>query len=241
MEKVLLNELKEKILIRSALIPISGLEELLNLNDYLSPDQILFGLFEKALRDFEFYHPLVWEFRVSDQRQLGSCETMGEGYCEIKDNFELYLKCMIDLSQVLLVPNSTPLLRPIGSYPSAGNYFYPLDYNKPYINLSNWFNQGFYMKGLYSRPIIGDFNPDKTFSNKAAIYFMDIKNGMKGNKFVDMCVMTLLEHLRNLKFSLTLPNFPIDILANIDVSYQQLKSELDNYFLQSGWDGSTLL
>ena len=57
MDKTLLKDLKKKLFIRSALISLTSLDEILGLNDYLSADEILLEIFKKALREFEItYH-----------------------------------------------------------------------------------------------------------------------------------------------------------------------------------------
>ena len=58
-------DLKKKLFLRSALIPIDGLSDLLDLNDTFSADEILEELFKKSLRAFEYHYPLVTEFRIS--------------------------------------------------------------------------------------------------------------------------------------------------------------------------------
>ena len=58
-------DLKKKLFLRSALIPIDGLSDLLDLNDTFSADEILEELIKKSLRAFEYHYPLVTEFRIS--------------------------------------------------------------------------------------------------------------------------------------------------------------------------------
>ena len=102
----------------------------------------------------------------------------------------------------------------------------------------------FYIRGLCSRPIIPDFLPDKSFnpnSGKAAIYWMNVEEGSRGAYFLDLCMTHLLDFIRNLKGSLLLPGVSLDILNNIDSSYQELRSRCDNFMLQSGWYGELLV
>ena len=49
MDKVLLTDLKKKIFIRSSLIALNSLDELLGLNDYLSADEVLLEIIKRAL------------------------------------------------------------------------------------------------------------------------------------------------------------------------------------------------
>ena len=93
MDKVLLSDLKKKILIRSALISLSSLDEILGLNDMLSSDEILLELIKKALREFELTNPLILDMKIN-RNQMKSCSGLGlEGYMEIKNNFTLFLDC----------------------------------------------------------------------------------------------------------------------------------------------------
>lgn len=216
------------------------------LNDYLSADEIILEIIKEALREFEHTNPLILEMRVN-RNQMCSCENMGlTGYCEIKSNFTLFLDCKLAEDQIILVPNSLPQYR-VGNlnYPGAGSYTYFTDYKRPYVFMDDVPNvSDFYIRGLCSRPIIPDFLPDKSFnpdSSKSAIYWMNIEEGSRAVYFVDLCLLHLLDYIRNLKASLLLPGVSIDILGNIDSFYQELRSRCDNFMLQSGWYGELLV
>ena len=244
MDKTLLTDIKKKILIRSALISLDSLDELLGLNDYLSADEILLELIKKALREFEISNPLVLEMRLNEG-QLGTCYGR-EGWKEIKSNFTLFLDCIIPEESIILVPNSLPYLRVGGnlSYPSPGAYFPATDYQRPYLFTGDLMGTEFYMKGLCSRPIIPDFLPDKTFnqaSKKAAIYWMNVEEGARGNYFMDLCMVHVLDFLRQLKASVQIPNSPIELFNNLDSSYMELRARCDQYQLQSSWYGELLI
>ena len=246
MDKTLLIDLKKKMFIRSAMLSISSLDEILALNDYLSADEILLEIIKEALREFEHSNPLILEMRVN-RNQMCSCENMGlTGYCEIKSNFTLFLDCKLAEDQIILVPNSLPQYR-IGNlnYPGAGSYTYFTDYKRPYVYMEDVPNvNDFYIRGLCSRPIIPDFLPDKSFnedSNKAAIYWINVEEGSRGVYFLDLCMVHLLDFLRNLKGSLLLPGVSLDIFSNLDPAYNELRSRCDNFMLQSGWYGELLV
>lgn len=130
MIKALLKDIKKKLFIRSALISLNSLDDLLGMNDYLSADEILLEIIKQALKNFELTEPLILEMRIN-RGQMCTCYNM-PGYCEIKSNFTLYLNCMIGEEDIILVPNSIPMYR-IGtlSYPTASNYTYFSSYNKP--------------------------------------------------------------------------------------------------------------
>lgn len=251
MDKTNIVDLKKKLFLRSALIPVDGLNELLDLNDMFSADEILEELIKKSLRAFEYHYPLVTEFRISKD-QLCGCRR-SDGWCEIKSNFEsLYLKCAISEDQIVLVPNATPKIRLAmtgsggyyGSYPYPGSYSTsaPIAYERPFIFMGDMatFNQ-FYMHGIYSRPAIFTYNPDKTFSSEGAIYWMNIEEGVLGQKFVDQCMVDLLDYIRGLNSNLQLPSLPVQMFQACDTYYQQLKGELDQFYLQSAWRGDLLV
>lgn len=244
MDVSLLKDIKKKMFIRSSLLSLSSLDELLGLNDYLSADEILLEIIKKALREFEITLPLVIDMKIN-RNQMCTCSGL-DGYCEIKSNFTLYLDCMIDEGQIILVPNSTPKWR-LGSlsYPTAGNYYYFSDYRRPFVFMGDIPNvDTLYIRGICSRPIIPDFLTDKSFnedSKKAGIYWMNIEEGAKGNYFMDLCMVHLLDYIRQLKASLQIPNVSIDILANIDNAYMELRQRTENFALQSGWYGDLLV
>ena len=245
MDKALLVDLKKKIFIRSALLSIPSLDELLGLNDYLSADEVLLELIKKALREYENSVPLILEMRLN-RNQLGTCFGR-EGWAEIKSNFTLYLDCILPEESIVLVPNSLPYIRVGGSlsYPSPGSYFPATDYQRPYLFMGDLMgNTDFYIKAICSRPIIPDFLPDKTFnaeSKKAAIYWLNIEEGARGNYFMDLCMVHVLDFLRQLKASMMLPNAPVDIMSNLDPAYQELRSRCDQFQLQSSWYGEFLI
>ena len=248
MDKVLLTDLKKKLFIRSSLIALNSLDELLGLNDYLSADEVLLKKKKKALREFENTCPLILEMKMNTE-QMSTCYGM-PGYYEVKSNFTLYLDCIISEDQIVLVPNSLPKWRlasgwtGVSSYPVAGAYEWFSDYKRPYLFLADMPSMSqFYMKGICSRPIIPDFKKDKTFntkSRKSAIYWLNVEEGARGNFFIDLCMCHLLDYIRQQKASVTLPSMSVDVLANVDSSYQELRARCDTYILQSGWYGELL-
>lgn len=248
MDKVLLTDLKKKIFIRSSLIALNSLDELLGLNDYLSSDEILLELIKKSLREFENTCPLILEMKLNKE-QMGTCYGM-EGFYEIKSNFTLYLDCIISEDQIVLVPNSIPQWRiasgGIGtsSYPVPGAFTYFSEYRRPYVFLADLPSESqFIVRGICSRPIIPDFTSDKKFnpkSKKAAIYWMNVEEGARGAYFMDLCMCNVLDYVRQLKASVQLPSMSVDILGNVDSAYQELRSRIDNFVLQSGWYGELL-
>lgn len=244
MDKALLTDIKKKLFIRSALISLPDLTELLGLNDYLSADEVFLELVKKSLREFELTEPLILDMKVA-REQLCSCAGLS-GFCEFKSNFTLYLDCAIDEGQIILVPNSIPMYR-VGSisYPAAGNYTYFTDYRRPYVFMEDVPSFGtLYVRGICSRPVIPDFLPDKTFnpkSDKAAVYWMNIEEGALGVYFLDLCMVNLLDFIRQMKASLTLPNASVDVLSNVDNAYMELRSRCEQFALQSSWYGKLLV
>lgn len=250
MDKTLLSDLKRKMFIRSAMIGLDSLDDILSINDYLSGDEILLEIIKQALREFELSNPLVLEMPII-REQMSSCAGI-DGFCEIKSNFSLYLKCMLPEGRIILVPDSIPQWRIGGaglgytgsSYPQPLAYTYFTDYRKPFVFMADVPHDEIIMRGLCSRPVVPDFLPDKTFnssSDKAAVYWMDVENGVRGTYFMDLCMVHLLDYIRQLKASLLLPNMSVDVLANVDTSYQELRGRCDQFNLQSGWYGETLM
>ena len=251
MDKALLSDIKKKIFIRSAMIALDSLDEILGMNSYLSADEILLEIIKKALREFEKTDPLILEMRMNTA-QMGTCYGM-DGFKEIKSNFTLFLDCMISEDQIILVPNAIPMWRAgsnvslagTSSYPTPGAYTYFSEYRRPYVFIGDMpHDSQFFMRGLCSRPIIPDFLPDKSFntnSNKAAVYWMNIEEGNQGQYFVDLCMVHLLDYIRQLKASIQLPGMSMDILGNVDSAYQELRQKCDMYALQSGWRGDLLM
>ena len=239
MEKTRLVDLKKKIFIRSSMLAISSLDEIFALNDYLSADEILLEIIKKALREFEISNPLILEMRVN-KGQMGTCYNLGPGWYDIKSNFTLFLDCLISEDQIVLVPVSIPMIRYPGSWPTAGAYEYVTDYQRPHIFLGEWWlnypYECFYLRGICARPIIPDFTKDKSFktnSKKGAIYWLNVEEGALGNYFMDLCMVHVLDYVRQLKASVQLPGMSVDVLSNVDIAYQELRARCDNFQLQS--------
>ena len=248
MDKTLLTDLKKKIFIRSSLIALNSLDELLGLNDYLSADEILLEIIKKSLREYENTCPLILEMKVNKE-QMGTCFGM-EGWLEFKSNFTLYLDCIISEDQIVLVPNSIPQWRissgglGVSSYPVPGAYTYLSEYRRPYGFFGDLpSDQQLIIKAICSRPIIPDFLEDKSFnphSKKAAIYWMNVEEGARGNYFMDLCMCHVLDYIRQLKASVQLPSFSVDVLSNADSAYQEIRNRCETFALQSGWYGELL-
>ena len=262
MDKTLLVDLKKKVFIRSALISLDSLDELLGLNDYLSADEILLEIFKKALKEFEKTNPLILDMPVNYQ-QLCGCNPPA-GYGEIKSNFTLYLNCVIPENRIILVPNSLPAWR-VGdggymnafssyaggaSIPQPGAYTYFTDYRRPYVFIGDLgLMQGvgggdIIIRGIVSRPIVPDWLPDKTFnpaSTSSAIYWLDVEtSGARESFFMDLVMVNLLDYIRQMRATIQLNNVPVEVLANVDAAYQELRARCDQYELQSGWYGELL-
>lgn len=226
---------------RSALIAVSSLDEILGLNDYLSADEILLEIIKKSLREFEISNPLVLEMKVSKD-QLCTCHQL-PGFYEICPNFISYLNDIITEDQIILVPQSTPQYRVSGlTAPSPNGYIWVTEYRRPYIYLADLIGtERFFLRGICSRPIIPDFTPDKKFnpdSKKSAIYWLDAEDGgARATYFVDLCMCNLLDYIRQLKASVQLPSMSVDVFGNVDAAYQELRARCDNYNLQSSWYG----
>lgn len=238
MDKTLLTDLKRKVFLRSALIPIDNLSDIFDLNENFSADELLGELFKKSLRQFEYYYPLVWESRVSKDQLKPAGKA---GWQTIESNFNLYLKGIIDEDQIILVPNSTPQLRTTASFPEFPTAYYstaPVAYQRPNIYLGDLYSiDQFWMRGICNRPIDLSYQPDKTFAPGSAVYWMNIEEGVLGQKFLDQCMVDILDYVRLLKSNLQLPGMSVDIFGAVDPAYQQLKQEVDQFYLQSGWRG----
>lgn len=244
MDIALLTDIKRKLQIRSALLSVP-FDELLSINDILSPDEILLEIIKKSLREFEHSLPLILEMPIT-RGQLSCCGQFKE-WAEIKSNFLLWLDCKIDESRIVLVPNSIPYWRIDNgiNYGGAGSWTPCSNYNRPLVYLADlpMYGDQIIFRAIVSRPIIPDFTADKMFnkdSNKAAVYWMNIEEGERGAFFLDICMMNLLDFIRQLKASISLPNVPMDILGNVDSAYQELRARVEQNHLQSGWYGDLL-
>lgn len=245
MDKTSLVDLKRKMFIRSSLLALNSLDDILSLNDYLSPDEILLEIIKKALREFELTNPLILDMKMN-KGAMATCYGR-EGWYEIKPNFNLYLDCIIGEDQIVLSPLSRPKWQLAGIYTGDGSqgWSWVSGYERPYVYLGDLINVSdmFYLRGICARPIIPDFLPDKTFnpgSEKACVYWMDVEQGAKGNYFIDLCMVHLLDYIRQLKASVMLPTMSVDVMANVDPAFQELRARCDQFAIQSGWYGNLI-
>ena len=130
--------------------------------------------------------------------------------------------------------------------PNLDTMFLTAEHQYMYLSSSTVKELGNYevdLSDFLPEQIIPDFKKDKTFnsrSKKAAIYFLNVEEGARGNFFIDLCMCHLLDYIRQQKASVTLPSMSVDVLANVDSSYQELRARCDTYILQSGWYGELL-
>ena len=248
MDIALLSDIKKKLYIRSALLSIP-LNELLGFNDVLTPDEIMLEIIKKSLREFEHSLPLILEMPLT-KGQLNSCccNNAGREWVELKSNFLLWLDGKIPEYRIILIPNSLPYWRINNgiNYGGAGSWNPVTDYRRPNIYIADipFYGDEIILRGIVSRPIIPDFKADKTFnedSNRSAVYWMNIEEGEKGAFFLDICLMNLLDFIRQLKASISLPNMPLDIMGNVDSAYMELRSRVEQNHLQSGWYGDLIV
>lgn len=248
MDITLLTDLKNKVFIRTALLAINSLDEIFSLNDKLSADEILLEIFKKSLREFEQDFPLILEMKVT-REQLCSCNKAMPGFGEFRSNFKCYLDGIISEDQIILVPNSLPEWRIggmsyVSSYPVPNSYTAFSEYRRPYVFLEDMpCSQQFIVKGLCSRPIVPDFRPDKSFnpnSNKAAIYWMNVEEGARGDYFMNLVLANVLDYIRQLKSSVQIPGIGVDIFSNVDSAYQEVRGRCDNFKMVSGWYGEMI-
>ena len=238
MERILLKDLRNKIFKRTALIPILGLEEILNLNPNMTADEIFTEIVRRSLASFEYHHPLILEMKIYyTEEDVDSNER--PMYYKMVDNFQCYLDGKLSEDQIILIPNSVNGVRVQGSYSTVGSYFRQTDYDRPWLQLA-WSTGQYVVRGLCNRPVVESYNPDKSYDDKAAVYWMSF-DGVKGKIFLDQVLCDVLDYIRNLKSNMTLPNFPAELFGAVDVAYQQVKMELDQYYLQSNWRGELLL
>lgn len=240
--------LKKKIFIRTTLLGIDCLRDIFEFNEYLSGDEVFEELVRKALREFEVYYPLIHECRVAKE-QLKDCNA-GDGWCTLPETFDLWMKDLIAADQIILPFHSPPKMRPIGSLPgiptSYAVGYCPVEYRRPNIylgDMSAGLYDQFYLHGICSRPVVVEYNPDHSFKETSAIYFMPHpdKGGVLGNKFTDQVLIDTLDYIRSMKANFAIPNMSVDIFNSCDIAYQTLKGELDNWYLQSGWKGELLI
>lgn len=235
MEKILLKDLKSRVFKRSALIPIMGLDEILNLNPDISGDEIFTEIVRVSLGTFEYHHPLIIDIPIFYQED---CEER-QGYHKMVDNFNVYLDGRLDENQISLIPNSVNGVKVVGGYTTPGSYYRVTDYDRPYVQIA-WSTGAYMVRSICNRPLIESYTPDKKLDDNAAIYYMSF-SGVKGNIFINQVLCDVLDYIRSLKSNFILPNFPVDILSAADGAYQQKKMELDQYYLQSNWRGELIL
>jgi len=205
---------------------IPSLEELLDINDVVSSDELLGEMVKDTLREFEHYQPLVLTQRTYI--------TTTNGEAILTDNFQAFLDNNIEEKDINLIPNAIIGISVTKNLRGATNKIRRFDYSNAPVIKELFISSGIYnIRGVFNRPFIEEYDTAGVARPENAIYYLDIRRGQQSARFLDACYMRLLTYIINLKNSLVIPNLPVDLFSQVESEYSRIESVVKTYYDQS--------
>jgi len=252
LQQLSINDLKKELLRRSTILGIPDLFDILGFNgeveenstedpDY-SGDKVFFSLIRQSLETFEYYYPLITFLR--------SNITFNNGYYEFTNNIQAVYDGILDQEWLELVPRSiVGLTRSVPAL-TFGNIATVLPgmlirtyirYVAPRLYQQSLFNATYFIKGVYNRPFIEEYDSSGRLTDNSRIFYMELGFGVIWDKFCKQCLLTLLEYLNSLKTNLTLPNLPVEVFSSLNEVISKYTTELDKYYNEAGTSGELVI
>jgi len=205
MLKVLVTDLKKEITVRAALQAIPDLFELLSLNDKLSGDQVFGELVLQALREFEYYEPLIMHIQTYLNVQ--------NGVYSFTDNFNEVIQEQVDEKYLEMVPDQVIGITQGQPWQSA--YIKTFTYEKPKLyNRVGFLSSGLYtIKGIFNRPAIIKYDSGEVLNPESAIYFIQSDRSPLYSMFQNQVTLTVVDHILGLKNNYSIGDNPVDICS----------------------------
>lgn len=232
MNFISLKKLKRIIFKRSTLIAIPSLNDLLELNEDFSADEVFFSIVDLARQEFEKYFPLALQQKVY-------ITPNPRGEFDFIDNFKAYIVGKISEDDINLIPNAV-----LGLTTNYYTNFSTMIRLYRYINPPKLTDFGYaagvyFVRSLCSYPMFEEYTKEsncKTASDRAGIYFM-IEQGPRWKIFQDEVYLQLCRYLLNLKKNMAMPNLPIELFQGLEEDYSKVESAQQTTYQQNLGNG----
>lgn len=223
---VSLKELYYITMRRSSLITIPRLIDFFRFNNEFSQWQVWYGIVRDALDKYNYYYPL---YRLQ-KTYLVVDET--HRTARLEDNFEDYLKGIINESQIFLLPGSVVGLSfnpPISSIYPLRDYKYE---NGEFTDI--WYSTNlYYMACLCHYPFPEKFDEKGEPTDQCNVYFIQKDSGTRFKVFKDQLYVELCRYIWNMKQNMQLNNLPVDVFQGLQDDSQRVQSDLDTIYDQA--------
>lgn len=233
MNFVNLKWLKREIFKRSTLIAIPNLNQLLELNEEFSADEVFFSIVKLAVQEFEKYFPLALQQRVYITPDA-------HGEFEFEDTFKAYMDGKITEYDIELIPNSI-LGFTTNYYTNFTTMIKLYRYiNPPKLTDFCYAPGAYFVRGLYSYPLWEEYTEEsncREFSKRAGIYYM-LSQGPQWKIFYDEVYRQFCRYIINLKKNNSMPNMPIELFQGIEEDLGKLESSIEQIYQQNLGNGN---
>lgn len=212
MNKLLLSELKRKIDIRTSLLALPSVDDLLGLLGKTSPDEIRLEMYEIALEKWHYQVPLI---RLMDVYLPGGPYRFTSNWKDVVENTDP----TVDIP-LRLIPTRVWSVGNLMTVPR--NWVYQDDILYSYINGDYTIN------ATFRRPLYYEFEgAENKLSSKSCIGGIEDRHI---SKFVDACLLETLNFISQLKKNFEYPDMPVQMFNGLDEAIQDLRSTLEIFY-----------
>lgn len=204
-----INDLFERIDMRSALLLLPDINEVLSMVGQVNPMKSRVELMKKSLEKFSHQVPLIRMSRMNintNQYQFNV------------NNFDLYATNQIPVLDVIMIPT-----RIISLNGTIGGSRRQWVYQDNILN--SWITGDVLVNALYrQRPYYVAYGNDDKLDPKASIGFIEERYE---SLFIDQCLLDILEFFNQLNTNFDYPDLPIQLFGGISEKISELRSELE--------------
>nr|DAD63981.1 MAG TPA: hypothetical protein [Bacteriophage sp.]DAP35804.1 MAG TPA: hypothetical protein [Bacteriophage sp.] len=212
-EVLLLSELKRKIDLRSSLLMLPSVDELLSIVGTQNPDEQRVELYSVALEKWHYQVPLI---------RINKVKINNDPHKFI-NTFNTYARNpnTMCISEVELIPTRVWSLN--GILGSSRNWIYQDGF------LSGVSEGEYLMNATYMRPMYVNYlQPTGELDPKSCIGFIEERHV---SKFVDACLMETLQFISQLRKNFEYPDVPVQMFNGIDEASSMIQTSLDQFYM----------
>lgn len=219
MNKLLLSTLKTKIDMRSSLLVLPSIDELLSIVSTVNPDMQRVELYSMALDKWHQQVPLIRMQHVDFGRRGMGNGFEDEGY-KFESNWECIAKSECD-AEVKLIP--TRVISLGGMMNNRRSWILQDDILYGYHG-----NSSIVMNGVFRRPMFVEYvGPEQKLNPLSCIGGIEDRHI---SKFVDACLLETLFYVSQLKKNFDYPELPIQLFNGIDEAIGNLQQQLEIFY-----------
>jgi len=186
------------------------IDKLISINKTINPLEQRLELLQISMEKWHSQVPLIRLARIN----LTSMEY------KFVSNFEGYAKGTVALNNLILVPTRISSID--GTlFGGRRNWIYQDEC------LISYFTGFHNINATYGRPLYYEINNLNQLTSESCIGFLEERHI---SKFIDQCLLDIIEYVLQLKKNFNYPNLPIELFAGLDEKYSDLKQTLTDYY-----------